>query len=223
MRDRRLAGYQIRGMVKSYDFRYLVSEGIYKEGSGGEIVELRGKEFRPVFERGNGRHAVSYEQLDHFLCTLELKAGVILKRTRDARETARFYVSRWRWFNLKRWEDHHSHDQLYLGLPAKGHGTAWGARHSHDEEYEQPGRGRVALTQENPTTCWRMAACLPGIDRKAETVARHFGTVRRMAAAGEEEWMGIDFGMNREGTKRNPGIGEVTARAVIRAITEEGA
>ena len=132
-------------------------------------------------------------------------------------------MSKWKWFNNKTWDQHHSHDQIYLGLPAKAHGVDWGSPHGHDEEYEQPGRGRATLVQENPTTAWRWAACLPGIDRKAETIARHFGTARRMALATEAEWQGIDFGMNREGTKRNPGIGKVTAAAVVRAITEEGA
>jgi ERCC4-type nuclease len=56
-----------------------------------------------------------------------------------------------------------------------------------------------------------MASQLPGIDRRAEKVAEHFGSVRAMVEAGEKEWQAIE------------GIGKVTARAVVRAIREEGA
>ncbi len=234
MKDRRLSGHQLRGMWTAYTFVYLVAEGVWREGSGGEIEEwgwdpcAKKQGWVPVYSDGGigDRRAVSYEQLDHYLSTLELKGGVIVKRTKDERETARFYASRWKWFNGKRWDQHHSEDQLYLGLPAKAHGTGWGRTHTHDQEYVAPGRGRTAITQANPTSCWRAAACLPGIDRRAEKVAEHFRTIRSMSLAGldaelraaverwfeehpgaaEREWEGID------------GIGAVTAKAAIRAI-----
>jgi len=254
MKDRRLSGRQLRGMWQAYDFIFLVAEGLWREGDGSEIEEWaydrreQKWRFMPVYGNGGGdggRNAISYEQLDHYTCTLELKGGLVYKRTRDERETARYYASRWRWFNSKAWVEHRSHDQLYHNepQPAKGHGNQWGLAHEHDEEYERPGRGRAQLIQANPTTCWRWAADLPGLDRKAEVVAKHFRTAWNMALAGldpelkkrAEEWMrqnphaalreweGIDFGMKGNGSGRNPGIGPVTAAAVIRAITEEGA
>lgn len=224
MKDRRLSGHQLRGLYQSADFIFLITEGIWKEGSGGEIEELRGREFRPFYSNGAGlRTAVSYEQLSHYLNTLRLKGGVHVEHTRDVKETARFYASQWRWFNQKRWQDHHSHDALYTNTPAKGHGAGWGTPHAHDEAFGRYGRGRAVVNQEPPTTLWRMCAQLPGLDRRAETVARHFGTVRGMAAATEKEWMGIDFGTDATTGRRNPGIGKVTAAAVIRAITEPGA
>lgn len=62
-----------------------------------------------------------------------------------------------------------------------------------------------------PNTLWRMAAQLPGVDRRAQAVAGHFRTVRDMANATEKEWEEV------------PGIGKKTAEAAVRAITEEGA
>ncbi len=234
MKDRRLSGHQLRGMWSAYTFVYLVAEGVWREGSGGEIEEWgwdpRAKKqgWAPVYSDGQvgDRRAVSYEQLDHYLSTLELKGGVIVKRTKDERETARFYASRWKWFNGKAWHQHVSHDQVYLGLPAKAHGTGWGRAHGHDQEYTAPGRGRAAITQANPTSCWRAAACLPGIDRRAEKVAERFRTIRGMALAGldpelrrlVEEW----FEQHPEAAEREwgeiEGIGAVTAKAAIRAI-----
>ncbi len=226
MQDRRLAGRQLSGMCRAYDFVYLVAEGIWREGSGGEIEErgwdqrAKRNDWRPVYSR-LGSRAVSYEQLDHFLCTWEVKRGVKLKRTKDPEETARFYVSRWRWFNGKGWDEHTSDSQVYCGpVGKKGHGAQWAEVHGHDPTVN-PG-GRVGTTngtvgcqfdeRGNPTTLLRMAMQLPGVmDKRAALVAGHFGTVEAMARASEEEWLGIE------------GIGPKTSAAVVRAIRERGA
>lgn len=255
MKDKRLSGHQIRGCRNEHDFVHLVCEGLWREGGGGEILVMKWDQrikkhaWIPYYSHarvggsdGNGgsRMAVSYEQLDHYLATLELKAGVIVKRTKDLEETARYYVSRWKWFNNKTWAEHTSHDQVYCGkIPVKGHGYGWAEDHEHGEEFGSPG-GRVALIsgsgreeQEPPTTLWRMACQLPGIVARARAVNGHFGTVFDMALAGlpesvksmirawhvahpgaaEKEWCSV------EGAR----IGPKTSAAVVRAVMEKGA
>ena len=226
MKDRRLSGLQLRGMAGAYDFSFLVVEAVWRPGAHGEIEELCGHKWLPFYRQGrpSERTAVAYRQLISYLTSLELCGNIIVRRTGNAHETAATYVALHSWFNDKEWHQHHSHDQIYTNepMPTKAHGSQWGETHSHDTEYVSLGRGRAGVVLENPTTCWRMAAMLPGIDRKAEVVAAHFKTARAMVNAGEKEWMGIDFGRRRDG-KRNPGIGKITAAAVVRAITEEGA
>jgi len=249
MKKKRLSGHQLRGCWDTYDFVYLVCEGIWKEGSGGEIVEMRYDprikkhgwvpyHSRATAEGSGGRMAVSYEQLDHYLCTLELKAGVIVKRTKDVEETAKFYVSRWKWFNNKKWDQHTSHDQVYCGdIPVKGHGYGWAEDHEHDTEFGNVG-GRVALIsgagradQEAPTTLWRMACQLPGVVQKARGVNEKFGTVFDMALAGLPEsiknmiraWHENHPGAAEREWQAVSGIGPKTSAAVVRAVMEKGA
>jgi ERCC4-type nuclease len=240
MKDRRLSGQQLRNLARVVDFVFVIVEAVFRPGPGGEIEELQGREWRTFYKHGNvgDRAAISYRQLISYLTTLELCGNVIVRRTSNVRETAAQLVALYGWFNEKRWEQHHSHDQIHHGGMAviKGHGSDWGTDHTHDEEYEQPARGRAVVTAENPTTAWRWAADLPGIDRKAEVIAKHFGTARALANANcercaacdnhgvrdEKEWQRIEFGVNGEG-KRKSGIGPVTSRAVVRAITEPGA
>ena len=211
MKDRRLAGFQIKGMQRSYDFCFLTIESVFRPGPHGEIEELHGRDWRPFYTVGKGSSAVAYRQLTAFVTTLELLGNLIVRRTSNMRETAAQIVALHHWFNDKEWDQHHSHDQIYTNTPEKGHGTGWGTPHAHDEEFGKYGRGRAIVVGKPPSTCWRMASQIPGIDRKAEVVAAHFGTVRAMVEAGEKEW------------QRIPGIGKTTARAAVRSIREEGA
>ena len=230
MKYRRLSGSQLRGMWQVYDYVFVIAEGLWKCGAGGEIVEPRWnpqskkREWMPAVDSVS-RTAVSYKQLMSFLFSLQLrsrsKVGEPLRviRTSTVEETAAAVVALYSNFTEKRWDQHHAHDQIYTDftMPNKGHGSAWAAPHTHDEDFGeggvgtgQPG-GRAGLRQKVPTTVWRMAAQLPGVDRRAEAVAEYFKTVRAMAQATEKEWEEV------------PGIGKKTAAAAVRAITEEGA
>jgi ERCC4-type nuclease len=213
MKDRRLSGHQLRGMWQSYDYCLLFAEGVWRPGAGGEIEELRGRDWRPFYSHQAGKAAISYRQLLSYLTTLELRGGLVVRRTSNERETAAQYVSLYHWFTDKDWHQHNSHDQVYAnGVPKKGHGSGWAREHGHDTTFAAGARGRTGkVLQADPTTAWRVAMQFPGIDRRAEKVAAHFGSVRAMALATEKEWASID------------GIGKVTAKAVVRAIAEEGA
>ena len=254
MTDRRLAGKQLHGLVQTYDFRFLLVEGVWRSGVHGEIEELYGKEWRPFFSREPGRPSVSYRQVHSFLDTIRLKAGrddegdgrgIILLSSSNLRETAAQLLTLWHWFNDKSWEEHRSHEALYCGdVPKKGHRYNWGREHAHNEDF---GPGRVNITGvatdiNNPSTLWRMLAQLPGCDSKAKVAAGHWRTVLNMALAGldpeirkevdrwyrenpeaaAKAWEEIDFGILSTG-KRRPGFGRIGARAVVRAVFEEGA
>jgi ERCC4-type nuclease len=245
MKDRRLAGHQIRGMWTQHDYCYLIAEGMWRPGRAGEIEEWgwvqREKKngWRTAYGDAD-RVAVSYRQVDAFLNTLSLKSRgrggepLIVKRSQSVYETAVLLVDLYKWFTDKQWSQHHSHDQVYCNVEVKkGHGSQWAEPHSHDEDFATGKRVgiRAGFEQKVPTTLWRAAMQLPGVDRRAELVAGHFGSLIEMAIAGltaemkeivlrylrdhpeeaEREWRGID------------GFGPKTAAAVVRAVLERGA
>lgn len=203
MRDRRLSGHQLRGMRGAYDVCLLINEGLWRPGGNGEIEEWgwnrhTGKQaWVPFYKSGNvgDRGAVSYQQLMSFISTLELIGGIVVRRTHSPHETAAQYAALWHWANDKKWESHHSHDVVYAPSAVMGNGRG--------------GRVGMAAPRE-PTLCERMAMQITGIDRRAEAVAKHFGSVRAMANADPVEWAEID------------GIGMVTARRAVEAIKDGG-
>lgn len=215
MKDRRLSGLQLRGMWTTYDFVFLFIEDLWRPGPAGEIETFtRGRDGKwgwyPFYSRDHERSAISYRQVISYLTTLELIGKVTVRRSGYIGETARQIAALWCWFNEKGWGEHKSHDQIYTNTPAKGHGSQWAREHTHDENYGRQ-RARLFDVKGDPTTLWRMATQLPGIDARARVVTQHFGTVREMANAEEEAWMQID------------GIGKKTAAAVVKAMSEEGA
>jgi ERCC4-type nuclease len=188
MRDRRLAGLQLAGMHRAYDYSFLVAEGIWRRGQNGEIEELRGRDWRTFY---TGRTPVMYRQLMSFLTTLELKGGVMLRRAERPTDTAGVYADLWHWFNDKEWREHTSHDQIYAAI-------------------SPPQRsGKVGFSSKEPSVLWKMAAQLPGIDRRAEAVADHFKSVLAMASADEKEW------------RKVPGVGKIIAQSAVAVIRGE--
>jgi ERCC4-type nuclease len=229
MKDRRLSGRQLREMWQTYDYVFLTVEGVWRPGPGGEIEELRGRDWVPCFSRGYGASMISYRQVTSYLTTLEMCGGVVVRRTSSEIETAAMWASLYHWWQ-KPWADHRSHDQLYhpVTLPNKNHGSKWADPHSHDEEYEDlqgNHRGRVVAGVENPTTAWRWASDLPGVDRRAKGVAEFFGSAYALAL-GEPGAMPSEDRLVRMEVAYAAALGiekgRKTAKAVVRAVTETG-
>lgn len=191
MRDRRLSGHQLGGLLELYEHVFLIVEGMYKQGENGEVVEYRGNGrvggWKPVYV---GSQPILYREIDNYLTTLELKAGVHVKRTARDTETVHAIVDLYRWFNDKTWDKHVAHDQIYAPF--------------------NPNNGkRAVFRQRKIRLVEKMAAQLPGVDRKAREVAEKFKTVENMVQAGEREWMKIK------------GIGKIMARRLCQAMREE--
>ena len=211
MKDRRLSGHQLAGLWRSVDYVFLFVESVFRPGPHGEIEELRDRDWRPFYSvgKGSGRQSLTHRS-SLYLTSLELLGNVVVRRSPNMNATAAQYAALYSWFQ-KPWGKHHAH---YSDLHKHSRERArdgLGTPHAHDEEFGKYGRGRAIVVGKPPSTCWRMASQLPGIDSRAEKVAEHFGSVRAMVEAGEKEWATID------------GIGKITARAVVRAIREEGA
>jgi ERCC4-type nuclease len=171
MHDRRLQGLQLRGMAKTYDYLYLVVEGIWRPSLHGAIEVSNGSGgWRPLFYRQRG---VEYRQVDGFLDSLSLRANVHVIRSATTAETASILANRYqRW--QRPWHHHHSHDQIYSPHPSAQF------------------TGRARIYNRDPGLVEKVAAQLPLIDRKAWAVGERFRSVLEMVAAGERDWREID-------------------------------
>lgn len=246
MKDRRLAGHQLRGLWKTYDYAFLIVEGMWRCGTQGEIehwtwkremvkgVWIKRQGWAPYFGKADG-HSITYRHVASFLHSLTLRSRsphgepMRILRCSTIEETAAQVASLYKNFTEKEWREHSAHDQIYTGQPAKQHGGEWAREHGHDME----ARGKYEL--ENPNTCWRMASQLPGVDRKAQGVAKYFATMENAVLAGldpqlrkkVDRWFienpkaAVSAWQAALGVK--VGGGKAKAEAVIRALREKGA
>lgn len=159
----RLNGHQLPGLLRQYDAVWLVVEGLWRPSPVDGVLELhkRGK-----WEAlSHGRRTYMFKEVDNFLTTLELKAGLRIRRTASSDETARMIAGLYGWWTNKTWAQHRSHLAL----------------HRPDTAMLIP-----------PPLRRRIASELPGIghERSAE-VARHFPNTLQMVNADVKEWTGI--------------------------------
>jgi ERCC4-type nuclease len=110
---------------------------------------------------------------------------VLLYRTEDIAESVAWLRSLELWWTAKEWEEHRAHMELYTP--------------PLDSNPFDP-----------PTLACRVAAVLPHIGSvKAERVAHHFGSVRKMVDATPEEWQAVR------------GIGKGISKKLVEALEAE--
>lgn len=173
--SKRLSGHQLPGMAEQYDYCYLLVEGIWRPGPQGELQIAHGS---IEAERFGGRwlpshgKGIGYRNVDNYLSTLELHAGVIYRRTLGPQETVATIVDLYRWWG-KEWGEHSSHIAVYAPAAPK------------------IGRGKMQLARRNVSLAETWAMQMDGIADKAQSVAEHFGSARAMANATAAEWLAI--------------------------------
>lgn len=164
MVDGRFSGHQLPGLVRTYEKVWLVLEGyIYPRHSDGILQIGKPGKREPV---DVGARRFMYRDLDNWLTSMEVCAGVKVRRTMDRAETARALVDLAGWFS-KPWDQHHAH----LAFDDSGPDVAL---------LVKPGLVR------------RVAAQLKGIGwGKSQAVAQRFRTVEEMVAATPAIWQSI--------------------------------
>lgn len=96
MTSGRLAGHQVPGLLDTYQQVWLVVEGGYRRARGSGVVEIsRGSRWSPLYL---GKRPVFWSQLEGFLTTLEVMAGIRVRRTQTPHETAAFIGSLFDWW-----------------------------------------------------------------------------------------------------------------------------
>lgn len=182
MESKRLSGHQLPGMARAYDYCYLVVEGIWKCGDDGRLMVRNG---------GWHQRGIAYRAVTSYLSTLQLRAGVNVWRSINEYETVHYVVDQYRWWTEKKWDCHRAHDTVYAPAdPVQGRRLSFRPR-------------EISLVE-------KVAMQLPGIDRKAQDVAKAFKSVKEMALASVGDW------------RKVKGIGETGAKKIVEAINGKG-
>jgi ERCC4-type nuclease len=165
MGDGRFAGHQLPGLIQSYDRIWVVVEGNWYPNFSDGILRMAGRSGK-TREVGFGNRRFMYRDIDHWLTTMEVRAGIRVRRTRDRIETARVVADLASWWS-KDWGDHRGHLALHEDQPD----------------------GAILI---KPSLCRKVAAQLPGIGwKRSGDVAAKFKTVQAMVAAQTIDWESI--------------------------------
>jgi len=164
MGDGRFAGHQLPGLVQAYYKIWLVVEGWYRPDFSTGILVAPGDRKREV---NHGSRRFMYRELDNWLTSMEVMAGVRVRRVGDRIEAARFIADLYGWWQ-KEWEDHQSHRAIH-------------------------GQSEDIMQIVKPNLVVQVAAQLPGIGTKrAYEVAKRFHTVEDMIGATVGNWQEIE-------------------------------
>lgn len=126
MDDERFTGYQLENLLKSYNYTFVIIEGIYRPSIDGYIDvclptrDRFGNESNDFYKWRRlyrGKRAPLYSQLEGHINTLRLKAGtpnagLCIVQTTDPFHTAQCITSLYDWFS-KPWSEHRSHIGFY--------------------------------------------------------------------------------------------------------------
>lgn len=171
MRDNRLSGFQLPKLLKTYPFRYLLIEGVYRVGEGGIIEIYGGKKKRGMGRATSvwtplraGSQPILFREVDHYITTLEHRAGFNVAYTGNKEQTAAWIVSRYKWW-AKDWDKHDAHEAIYAPY----------------EQALQARRGSTVIRRAGSIEM--VAAQFPGVARKAYEFRKLFGSVRKMVNA----------------------------------------
>jgi ERCC4-type nuclease len=181
MRSNRLSGFQLPKLLETYTFNYLIVEGIWQCGSGGEIEVPRGGGSWAALRIGS--RPVLYREVDHYLATLEHRCGVTVKYTANRGQTVAYLVSRYKWWTDKEWARHDSFEAVYAPFEEKVMGR----------------RGSFSVRKAGPVEL--VAAQLPGVSKKAFEFGKKFKSVLALVNAEERSLSEVE-GIGKKGASK---------------------
>ena len=160
----RLQGHQLPGLMASYNYIYIILEGIWRSKEGLIKTWSRGgwQDIRCGREKG-----LTSSALDGLMNTISILSGVTIRQSSDSLHTVDIIVNLWRWWQ-KEWD-----------------------KHTGNKGFQHGPRSVEILTK--PSLIRRMAKELPGIGwERSRLVSNHFQTVLNMVLADEWEWEEIE-------------------------------
>ena len=183
----RFAGHQLPGLIKSYDYVWLLINGQYRSRAKDGVLELYregkggGWYWQEVGGDGRGKRWL-WRDVESWLSSMSVMGGIRIQHCRDWTEGAQWIKQLHSWFSK---DTHKSHMVMY------------GGKELYCDQ---------ALLMK-PSLVRRLASELPRIgSEKSIAVAAHFHSVSEMMAASEKEWTEID-GIGR-------GIAKIVYKAI---------
>jgi len=163
-RKGRLAGHQLRELVKDYDRRYLIIEGVWRPMPGGLVALRRGRLWRTSWFQGG--HGLRFNEMDGHLLTLEERAATLWRRSTSRLDTIMFIASIIHWWTSKGVNQHRSHLAFH-------------------REVDPALFSKTTLTK-----LW--AKDLPGVGwDRATAIDKHFPSAQALALADEKTWRAV--------------------------------
>lgn len=186
IRDGRFAE-QARGMAATFEVSWLLIEGEWRLDPmpGSDMLEVREK-------RGwESRGGHTYQEMASWMLTMAHRAGVLVWRTSNQRESIAWLRTLYWWWTAKDFEEHQAH-------------LDW---------YRPPYCPETPFDVKGPSRAQKVAAALlaegPTVDvngERAKAAAAHFGSVGAMLAADEKAWREVE------------GIGPKIAKRVVEGL-----
>jgi ERCC4-type nuclease len=118
----RFAGHQLPGLLSTYNFSYLLVEGLMRcDLSNGYIKVYRNGGWEPVIQ---GSRQFTVNEVMGFLNTVTTMTGVRVWQTDGARETAAYVKWLHHWWNSKDMDEHRAHIAVNRSIQIRQHTTA---------------------------------------------------------------------------------------------------
>lgn len=174
LRSGRFQGFQLERLVNTYDRAWLITEGMWREGDGGVLEVYNGG-----WERARaGIRGVMVSDLETWILTQTIRGGLGYRHAVHRRDTIRFIAVLYAWWTEKSLDEHRGHEAIYLPSPDRA-------------QFVEPSTER------------KMLSCIPKVGwEKSAALEAHFGGVRGVLAASEQEITEVD------------GIGKTIAKIV---------
>jgi len=173
MESGRLSGHQLIGLLKIYDYNYIIVEGAWRCDKFGYLEIMKGRKWTSKLY---GNKKIQYSAIVGYLNTLTWLANIQPVFLHNLPETGRWLSKNYHWWQ-KLWERHKSHLQFHTEPPERLH-----------------------LVE--PSLFCKVIKELEGIGwDRAHALAEHYNTLTDIVAGGEKELQSVP-GIGKTGAKK---------------------
>lgn len=197
--DNRFIGHQLPGLLKTYDWVYVVCEGTYRPDRTSGILMSGGR------EAGFTRDRHLYENFEKFILSLERKARVTVRTTTGKLHTAYFIRALYKWAE-KSWDSHKSVYKVDETTP--------------DFAIMDERTVRRKILAQVPAIGWKRSRAASEYFPSAGAAVRgvpYYDLSERERAAMIEVWCGVKWVTNGKKMRIGPG----TAAKIVRMLYAE--
>ena len=162
----RFAGTQLPGMLRNFDYNYIMVEGVWRCDPETGILQLR--KGRGWAGMTYGKRSWMYTEVMGWLNTMSIICGVRVIQTGSKVDSGQAISNLYSWWG-KPWEKHNAHMQMDLSRMSQ--------------------RKRKDVELVPPSLVRRVAVALPGVGwGRSEVIDNRFTSIVDMCEADEAEW-----------------------------------